>query len=257
MGGWVDKRQNTIWPLPRTLAGTVGIFFFAENVWVCVCVCSWNLRLPVSSVALRAFTLVLRHITRSHTNTPLAYININTWILCSVSGELYCLENVRQSSVHLPSKRRDVNNSTTLSAGECRCMHGHTERKSVGQREMDGESGERVTQLKWTLEQRRGQSWTNAGHLCSTEESVYTHANERKRGGKSERSTFICTNTTSSSSCCSWFTILPLSFYCPPLFFLHQSSSQTNSRSDINNGAQRISLFNIQRGLPCCHFSDE
>lgn len=32
-----------------------------------------------------------------------------------------------------------MNNSTTLSAGECRCMHGHTERRSVGQRGMDRE----------------------------------------------------------------------------------------------------------------------
>lgn len=31
MGGWVDKRQNTSWPLLKTLAGTVGIF-------LCVCV---------------------------------------------------------------------------------------------------------------------------------------------------------------------------------------------------------------------------
>lgn len=35
-----------------------------------------------------------------------------------------------------------MNDSTTLSTGECRCMHGHTERKSVGHREMDGESRE-------------------------------------------------------------------------------------------------------------------
>lgn len=42
----------------------------------------------------------------------------------------------------MPSKRRDMKYNTTLCAGECRCMHGHTERKSVGQRGMDGESRE-------------------------------------------------------------------------------------------------------------------
>lgn len=41
-----------------------------------------------------------------------------------------------------------MNDSTTLSAGECWCMHGHTARQSVGQRKMDGGSVERVTQLK-------------------------------------------------------------------------------------------------------------
>lgn len=35
-----------------------------------------------------------------------------------------------------------MNNGTTLSTGECRCTHGCTERKSVGLREMDGESRE-------------------------------------------------------------------------------------------------------------------
>ena len=42
-----------------------------------------------------------------------------------------------------------MNDSTTLSAGECRCMHGHTERKGVGCTGMAGERRtERVIQLK-------------------------------------------------------------------------------------------------------------
>lgn len=104
-----------------------------------------------------------------------------------------------------------MNDSTTLSAsaGECWCMHGHTERQSVGQRKIDGESGERVTQLKWALQQQRRQSSTNAGHLCTTAKRIYTHTRERKRGEKSERSTFICTNTILSSSSHSCFIILP------------------------------------------------
>lgn len=93
--GWMSG-QNTIWPQTQVLAGTVGIFsFFCQNVCVCVralrcvLVCFPETCCYLWAQWLAALFLVLRRITRSHTLTPLAFINIYTeTLLLSVKGAL-------------------------------------------------------------------------------------------------------------------------------------------------------------------------
>lgn len=41
------------------------------------------------------------------------------------------MESVYKAA-YIYRQRRDMNDSTTLSARECRCTHGYTERESVG-----------------------------------------------------------------------------------------------------------------------------
>lgn len=112
---------------------------------------------------------------------------------------------------------------------------------------MNVESGKRVTQLKWTLQ--RGLSWSNAGHLSTTEKSIYTHTTTQKERGEErrERKQFCARNHTipsSSSNFC--FITTPALLHCH-LFQSIKSSSQTNSSPGINNGAETVFLFNVQR----------
>lgn len=175
--GWMSGR-NTTWPLTRALAGTVGIY--CESVCVHVRVCVPESCCYLWAQWLRVLSSVLRHIACPHALTPLAFVNIYTESLCWVSRGLYCLENARWSSIHLPSKRRDVNNITTLSAGECWA----TRRGKVLQREMDGESEERVTQLEWTFEWQRGQSVTIMQVTSPQQKRQNTPTSQREREGE-------------------------------------------------------------------------
>lgn len=130
-----------------------------------------------------AFTLlVLRHNTCSHLHTSLSnYVNINTEILCSNRGSIAW--KVRGKVAYI-CHQRGVTWTTALhlapeSVGACMATQ-----KGKVLRNGWRERRERVTQLKGTLEWRRGRSWTNAGHLCTTEKSVHTHTTHSKSGGK-------------------------------------------------------------------------
>ena len=158
--GWMSG-QNVTKPMMRALADTM---------WE-----KKQKRVPETCCYLWARCLcvlasVSRHITRSHTLTPLACVNINTEIHSRVSRGFYCLENAQQSSIHLPSERHGANNITTLSALECWCMHGHTERQSVGK---EGHSAG----VNIRVAERTDKSY-NAGHLSSREKREYTHTAE-------------------------------------------------------------------------------
>lgn len=50
------------------------------------------------------------------------------------------------------------------------------------------ERAERVTQLKWALQWRRGHSWTNAGHLYNkAEEHLHPHRGQKERGKEQKK----------------------------------------------------------------------
>lgn len=74
-----------------------------------------------------------------------------------------------------------MNDSATLNAGECRCMHGHTERKSVGHRELDGESREGHS-AEVNTPVAEGAVMTNVGHLCNKrKEHLHPQCRRKKR----------------------------------------------------------------------------
>ena len=175
---------------------------FVGSVCAHVCVSVMCCYLWGCALFAGAFTLVLSHITHTHTHmhsqthTPLAYINVNTtFFFLECQGGSIALK-VRCKVAYI-RHQRGVTWTTVLHLAlesVSACMDTQRSR-SVREGEMDGESGERVTPLKWTLQGQRGQSWTTPGHLWTTANGIYTHNTHRWRGGKNERSTFVCTNT--------------------------------------------------------------
>lgn len=186
MGGWVDRRQNTTWPLLKMLAGNEGMFF-----WKCVFVSVRACVLVVTCEPLcRCFYFGVKTyytLTHSHTHTPLAYVNINKESLCGVSGGSIAWK--MRGEVAYICHRRGVTWTTALlwaleSVGACMATQG----------------GKVLGKEKWM--ERGSLSWSehSSGSRDSHELMQVTSAQQRRaftptqqseRGG--ERSKFICT----------------------------------------------------------------